>query len=102
RSSRGEVSTRVVFVCGGAWSGGLGQTAGVEIPVQPYRRHILVTDTFPELRRDNPMTVDFATTLYFHPEGDGVLVGMSNREEQPTYNQEVDWDFVERIVETAS
>ena len=102
RTSSGEVSTRVVFVCAGAWSASLGRTAGVEIPVLPYRRHIFVTDTFPEVSRTNPMTVDFATSLYFHPEGDGVLVGMSDRQEPAGFNEEVSWDFVEKMVEEAS
>ena len=102
RTSAGEVSTRAVFVCAGAWSASLGRTAGVEIPVLPYRRHIFVTDTFPEVSRSNPMTVDFATSLYFHPEGDGVLVGMSDRSEPPGFDEEVNWDFVEKMVEEAS
>ena len=102
RTATGEVSTRVVFICAGAWSGQLGRTAGIEIPVLPYRRHIFVTDTFPEVARTNPMTVDFASSLYFHPEGDGVLVGMSDRQEPPAFNEEVSWPFVEKMVEAAA
>jgi sarcosine oxidase subunit beta len=102
RTAAGEVSTRVVFICAGAWSDQLGRTAGVEIPVLPYRRHIFVTDAFPEVSRANPMTVDFATSFYFHPEGDGVLVGMSDRSEAPGFDEEVSWPFVERMVETAA
>ncbi|HEX6489147.1 MAG TPA: FAD-binding oxidoreductase [Candidatus Dormibacteraeota bacterium] len=102
RTSAGEVSTRLVFICAGAWSPQVGRTAGVEIPVLPYRRHIFVTDTFPEVSRSNPMTVDFATSLYFHPEGDGVLLGMSDRAEPAGFNEEVSWDFVEKMIETAS
>jgi sarcosine oxidase subunit beta len=102
RTSAGEVSTRAVFICAGAWSPALGRTAGVEIPVLPYRRHVLVTDSFPEISRTNPMTVDFATSLYFHPEGDGVLAGMSDRSEPPGFNEDVNWDFVEKMVEEAS
>jgi len=101
-TSKGEVSTRVVFCCAGAWSGAVGRMAGVAVPVLPYRRHIFVTDTFERVARDNPMTVDFATSLYFHPEGDGVLIGMSDRAEPSSYRTDVDWSFLERVVETAS
>jgi len=45
------------------------------------------------------MTVDFRTSLYFHPEGDGVLIGMSDREEGPAYNTDVNWDFIARMFE---
>ncbi|MGH7902930.1 MAG: NAD(P)/FAD-dependent oxidoreductase [Candidatus Dormibacteraceae bacterium] len=102
RTPGAEISTRVVFICAGAWSGQVGRMAGVEVPVLPYRRHIFVTDAFPELGRAAPMTVDFATTLYFHPEGDGVLLGMSDREEPPGFGIETDWSFLERIVEAAT
>src|SRR6202022_3423913 len=70
--------------------------AGLEIPVLPYRRHIAVTGTFPAVPRNNPMTVDFQSSLYFHPEGDGVLIGMSDRDESPGFSTDVNWEFLEK------
>ena len=102
QTSAGEISTRAVFNCAGAWSGQVGRMVGLEVPVLPYRRHIFVTDSFPLVPRTNPMTVDFATSFYFHPEGDGVLLGMSDREEPPGFSTEVSWTFLERIVEVAA
>src|SRR5690606_35168203 len=32
-------------------------------------------------RDDTPMTIDFSSSFYFHNEGEGLLVGMSDREE---------------------
>ena len=52
--------------------------------------------------RENPFVVDFETSFYFHPEGDGVLFGMSDREEPSTFNTEVRWDFLEKVVDEAS
>jgi sarcosine oxidase, subunit beta len=102
RTSAGDVATRLVFNCAGAWSSSIGRMAGLEIPVLPYRRHIAVTGTFPQVPRTNPMTVDFQTSLYFHPEGDGVLIGMSDRSEGPGYATEVNWDFLEKMFEQAA
>jgi sarcosine oxidase subunit beta len=102
RTSAGEVATRVVVNCAGAWSASIGRMAGLEIPVLPYRRHIAVTGTFPTVSRTNPMTVDFQTSFYFHPEGDGVLMGMSDREEPPGFVTDVSWDFLERMFEQAA
>ncbi len=102
RSSAGEVATRLVFDCAGAWASSIGRMAGLEIPVLPYRRHIAVTDTFPAVPRTAPMTVDFRTSFYFHPEGDGVLLGMSDRDEAPTYNTDVSWDFIAAMFEQAA
>jgi len=102
RTATGDIATPIVFDCAGAWSSEVGRMAGVDVPVRPFRRHVLVTDAFPEVPRTTPMTVDFATSLYFHPEGDGVLIGMSDRQEASTYRIDVNWDFLERIVEAAA
>lgn len=102
KTSAGDVATPVVFDCAGAWSASVGRMAGLEIPVLPYRRQIAVTGTFLAVPRSNPMTVDFNTSLYFHPEGDGVLIGMSDRGEAPGYQTDVNWDFLEQMLEQAA
>jgi sarcosine oxidase, subunit beta len=99
RTRAGEVATRVVFDCAGPWAKAVGLLAGVDVPVEPYRRHIWVTDTIPEIGRGTPMTVDFTTSFYFHPEGDGILFGMSDREEGPTFSTAVNDGFLERVTE---
>jgi len=102
RTSEGEIATRLLFNCAGAWSSSIGRMAGLEIPVLPYRRHVVATDTFSAVPRNNPMTVDFQSSLYFHPEGDGVLIGMSDRAEPPGYVTEVNWEFLEKMFEQAA
>jgi sarcosine oxidase subunit beta len=102
RTTAGDIATRLVFSCAGAWSASIGRMAGLEIPVLPYRRHITVTGAFPAVPRNNPMTVDFQTSLYFHPEGDGVLIGMSDREEPPGFVTDVNWDFLEKMFAQAA
>jgi sarcosine oxidase subunit beta len=102
RTSAGDIATRLVINCAGPWAASIGRMAGLEIPVLPYRRHIAVTGTFPAVPRNTPMTVDFHTSLYFHPEGDGVLMGMSDRAEPPAYVTDVNWDFLEKMFEQAA
>jgi sarcosine oxidase subunit beta len=97
RTSAGDIATRLLFNCAGVWSASIGRMAGLEIPVLPYRRHVAVTGTFEAVPRTNPMTVDFQTSLYFHPEGDGVLLGMSDRTEPPGFSTEVSWEFLEKL-----
>ena len=97
RTSAGDIATRLLFNCAGVWSASIGRMAGLEIPVLPYRRHIAVTGTFEAVPRSNPMTVDFQTSLYFHPEGDGVLIGMSDRSEPPGFTTDVSWEFLEKM-----
>ena len=102
RTSAGYIATRLVINCAGPWAASIGRMAGLEIPVLPYRRHIAVTSTFPAVPRNTPMTVDFHTSLYFHPEGDGVLMGMSDRTEPPSFVIDVNWEFLERMFEQAA
>ena len=97
RTSAGDIATRLLFNCAGVWSASIGRMAGLEIPVLPYRRHVAVTGTFDAVPRTNPMTVDFQSSLYFHPEGDGVLLGMSDRAEPPGFSTEVSWEFLEKV-----
>ncbi|HEY8953795.1 MAG TPA: FAD-binding oxidoreductase [Candidatus Dormibacteraeota bacterium] len=102
RTSAGDIATRLVINCAGPWAASIGRMAGLEIPVLSYRRHIAVTGAFPAVPRSTPMTVDFHTSLYFHPEGDGVLMGMSDRTEPPAYVTDVNWDFLEKMFEQAA
>jgi len=101
RTNAGDVSTPVVFNCAGPWSEEVGLLAGIAVPVKPYRRHIFVTDAFPLIPRDTPFTIDFTSSFYFHPEGEGVLLGMSDRAEPASFSLEVDHDFTETVLEAA-
>ena len=99
RTAGGDVATPVVFNCAGPWARAIGSLAGVDVPVDPYRRHIWVTDRVPEVSRTCPMTVDFTTSFYFHPEGDGLLFGMSDRTEGPSFAVEVNEEFLGTVTE---
>jgi sarcosine oxidase subunit beta len=43
--------------------------------VVPLRRQIAITEPIPGLDPKTPFTIDFSTSLYFHPEGEGLLLG---------------------------
>lgn len=101
RTTAGDFSTRVIFDCAGPWAEEIGRLAGVDVPVKPYRRHIFVTDGFPPIPRTTPFTIDFTSSFYFHPEGDGILFGMSNRAEPSTFSTAVDHGFAEDVMAAA-
>ncbi len=92
-TNRGEIATRAVVNCAGPWAAQIGKMAGLEIPIVPLRRQFLVTDARPEVPHDHPFTIEFGTTLYFHPEGAGLLVGMSNQAERPGETYAIDEEF---------
>ena len=96
-----RVETSLVVDCAGPYAAPVAALAGVTVPVDPHKRHIFTTEAF-ALPSTPPFVVDLATTLYFHPEGDGLLLGMSDHGDAPTFDTGTDWSFLERIVAEAS
>jgi sarcosine oxidase, subunit beta len=88
-----SVRTETVICAAGAWSAEVGNWVGAQLPVTPLRRQIVVTEPIEGLPLELPMTIDFSTSLYFHREGQGLLVGMSDPEEKPGFrlNRSDDW-----------
>ena len=99
RTTAGEISTSAIFNCAGAWARKVGALAGVDIPIEPYPRNIFVTNPMPDVSRRHPMTIDFATSFYFHPEGDGLLFGMGMADEQPSFDTTVDWGVLDAMAD---
>jgi sarcosine oxidase subunit beta len=93
QTSLGGIKTRAILNAAGPWSSQIGKMAGVEIPVIPLRRQIFTTNPLKEVPADFPFVIDFAKSLYFHREGEGLLIGMSNQNETPGFDQTVDEDF---------
>jgi sarcosine oxidase subunit beta len=95
-TNRGHTACEHVVNAAGPWAGLVGKYAGVEIPIQPIRRQMVTTTPIPNLPADFPFVIDFAQSLYFHPEGEGLLTGMSNPAQKPGYDQSVDeeWELV--------
>jgi len=92
-TTQGVVETRMILNVAGPWSNLIGQMAGVHIPVVPIRRQMFTTSPLKEVPGDFPFVIDFAQSLYFHREGEGLLIGMSNQNEKPGYDQNVDEEF---------
>lgn len=80
-TTKGRIETDTVVCATGAWSGKVAQLFGVALPVTPMRRQILVTEPMSGLAPDTPFTIDFSSSLYFHNEGPGLLLGMSDKTE---------------------
>lgn len=81
----GRIETDTVICAAGAWSREVGGWVGIDLPVTPLRRQILVTEPIPGLAAGTAFTIDFGTTFYFHPEGEGLLLGMSDPDETPGF-----------------
>ncbi|MFJ4577954.1 NAD(P)/FAD-dependent oxidoreductase [Streptomyces echinatus] len=98
-TTSGRIETDTVICAAGAWSRAVGAMAGVELPVRPLRRQIAVTEPVPGLPPTLPMTIDFTTSLYFHGEGPGLLLGMSDPDERPGFDTGTHDRWIPRLAE---
>ncbi|SEE09275.1 FAD-binding oxidoreductase [Streptomyces sp. Ag109_O5-10] len=96
-TSLGRIATETVICAAGAWSRAVGAMAGVDLPVQPLRRQIAVTEPVRALPSTLPMTIDFTTSLYFHAEGPGLLLGMSDPDERPGFATDTHDRWIPRL-----
>ena len=92
-TNQGLIKTRLVINAAGPWAGQVGQLAGIHIPIQPIRRQMFTTGSLAGVPQDFPFVIDFAKSLYFHREGEGLLIGMSNPDQKPAFDQNVDEEW---------
>ena len=105
-TTRGTIETRTVVNAAGPHARLIGKMAGADVPVDPIRRHIFIAAPGPgqtplHVPSSHIMVIDFETTFYFHREGAGLLFGMGDRHETPTFDTTVQWDFLPQVIDVA-
>ena len=98
-TSQGSIATSTVICAAGAWSRGCGAMVGLDLPVTPLRRQVLFTEAIAGLPARLPMTIDFESSFYFHREGPGLLMGMSDPDEQPGFSLETTDAWIPRLMD---
>ena len=112
RTSKGTISTPVLVNAAGPWAKSIGRMLGVDVPVEPERRHIFIASppgggSWDDDRhrgrvpKSKLLVIDFESTFYFHREGGGLLFGMGDPDEQPGFDITVRWDFLPKVIEVA-
>lgn len=112
-TTRGSIDAPVVVNATGPWARRLGALAGLDIPVEPLRRHIFLAqpagggswDDGPHLGlvpSTRILVIDFDTTFYFHREVSRLLFGMGDPSERPGFDMTVRWDFLPEVIEVAT
>lgn len=111
-TTRGSIDAPVVIDAAGPWAGRVARLAGLDLPVEPLRRHIFLAQPegggswddaahWGRVPRSRVMVIDFETTLYFHREGARLLFGMADPSEQPGFDTSVRWDFLPEVIGAA-
>jgi sarcosine oxidase subunit beta len=88
------IDAPVVVDAAGPWAGEVAATAGVDVPLEPIPRHVLVTGAFPSVPERRTLVIDAVSSFYFHREGAGVLMGMGSPNERPTFETKTDERFI--------
>lgn len=99
QTGNATIATPLVICCAGPQTNAVSRLAGLDLPIHPYRRMSFITEPFDLISSTVPMTIEFARSLYFHPESHGFLFGMSNKDEPSSENKVVDDDWMVATVE---
>lgn len=102
RAGAQSIRAETIICAAGAWSAEIGSWVGTRLPVTPLRRQIVVSEPIRDLPAVLPMTIDFSTSLYFHREGPGLLIGMSDPEETPGFRLSRSDDWLPRLSDAMS
>jgi len=97
----GTIATRLVVNAAGPWAPLVGRMAGLQLPVDPRRRHIFVTDAFGGIRHPLPLVTDTGSGFYCRSEQGAILMSPGDIGETTEYEARVDWSVLEQAVEKA-
>ena len=97
----GTIATRLVVNAAGPWAPLVGRMVGLELPVDPRRRHIFVTDAFDGIRHPMPLVTDTGSGFYCRSEQGAILMSPGDIGEVTEYEARVDWSVLELAVEKA-
>jgi len=98
QTSQGPIEAGLVVLTGGPKLAAVGALASIAIPAGGARHQVAVTERHPGLAASRvPMVFDLAAGLYWRPEEGGLLFGMSNPDEPPGDNREVDEGYLTKM-----
>jgi sarcosine oxidase subunit beta len=101
-TTEGPIATGTVVDAAGPWAALLARTAGVELPIEPIPRVVLVTGPFAGVPTRRTLVIDAGSSFYVHREGEGVLMGMGDPAQRSSFEPRVDERFVaEALLPTA-
>jgi sarcosine oxidase subunit beta len=93
-TASGPIDAPIVVLAAGVWSPALAATCGVDLPVEPQPRQLVVTGPFPGRPERRTLVIETGSMFFFHREGNGVLMGMPKAGERPTFDTSLDDRFV--------
>ena len=72
---RGDIVTPLVIDAAGAWARGVGELAGVDVPVAPVRHQLLITRPIAGMSPSEPIARIVDASAYLRPARGGLMMG---------------------------
>ena len=98
-TNKGEIKAPVVVNAAGVWSKKVAETAGINLPNQPYRKEIMVTERIKPMFE--AMVISFKDGIYFSQQDEGqILGGIPNPHERKGYLTDPTFSFIQHMSKT--
>ncbi len=101
RTPTQAVETRRVVNAAGPAAAHVSSLLGIDLPVKPVRRMLVMTEDFAEIPEAIPMTIDIDTGFIMRKESGRVLMGWSDPDEPPGFNLAFDPSIIDVVAEKA-
>ncbi len=112
-TNKGRIECEKLVVCTGARARELAKTAGIELPVEPFKRQIVWAKSANDLQRNMPMVIDLGSGFHFRPARDfrdsnnnfdiprEIFFAYPDQNEMPSFDTDFDKSFVAKVFEQA-
>jgi len=97
----GRIETPLVVNAAGPQAPLVARMVGLEVPVDPRRRHIFVTDEFSGVRHPMPLVIDRKSGFYCRSEQGQVLMSAGDVGTTTEFSASVDWSMLGETVDKA-
>ncbi|KLU66834.1 4-methylaminobutanoate oxidase (formaldehyde-forming) [Desulfosporosinus acididurans] len=96
-TTKGTICSPKVVNASGPFAAGLAATAGIKLPVQPFRRQVYVCTNPKDVPPAAPLIVDLASGFYLHQEASGktILLGGTDNDTRPGMKETIDKSLAE-------
>ena len=98
RTDKEIIHTLVVVNAAGPYAKDIAALAGYDLPVEAYKRQIVVSGPLDYIDEYFPMVVDVTSGVYFHRETPGLLMGWADPDVSPGYDESVDPEYTDEIL----
>jgi sarcosine oxidase subunit beta len=100
-TQEGRIETPLVVNAAGPQASLVGRMVGLDLPVDPRRRHIFVTDEFAGVRHPMPLVIDRKSGFYCRSEQRQILMSAGDVGATTEFTAAVDWGMLDQAVDKA-